>query len=63
MRACKRTAHAHRSSVVALALGIAEMVKFPIVRVVAPPLSAVLGPELKHWVPTIITTVINFLGA
>ena len=49
--------------VVALALGIAEMVKFPIVRVVAPPLSAVLGPELKHWVPTIITTVINFLGA
>ena len=48
--------------VVALALGIAEMVKFPIVRVAAPPLAAVLGPELKHWVPTIITTVINFLG-
>lgn len=48
--------------VAALALGIAEMVKFPVVRFVSPPLSAALGPELKHWVPTLITTTINIVA-
>tara|TARA_B110001452_G_scaffold245142_1_gene229615 strand:+ start:941 stop:1546 length:606 start_codon:yes stop_codon:yes gene_type:complete len=47
--------------VTALALGIAEMVKFPIVRVAGPPLSSLLGPERKHWVMTIITVVLNVL--
>lgn len=47
--------------VTAMALGIAEMIKFPIVRVAGPPLSALLGPERKHWVMTIITVVLNLL--
>ena len=45
--------------VAALALGIAEMVKLRAVKLLAPPLSSALGAELKHWVPTLITTAIN----
>ena len=48
--------------VAALALGIAEMVKLPAVRVIAPPLSALLGKDLAHWVPTLITTTINIIA-
>ena len=48
--------------VAALALGIAEMVKFPVVRVASPPLAGLLGPELKHWVPTLLTTTINVVA-
>jgi len=38
----------------ALAVGIVEMVKFPIMRVTAPPLALALGDELKHWTETLI---------
>merc|ERR1712167_370996 len=39
---------------VALALGIADMLKFFFVRTLGPVLAFALGPDLKHWVHPII---------
>ena len=46
----------------AIALGIAEMVKFPIVRALGPLLAAGLGKDLQHWGNTIVDTSINFIA-
>jgi len=43
----------------AYALAIAEMVKFPITRVVAPPLAYALGPSLVNWVDVIIDSTLK----
>jgi hypothetical protein len=45
----------------ALALGMAETIKFPAIRVLTPILVTVLGKELTHWVDTIINTTINLV--
>jgi len=34
----------------------------PQTRWLAPPLSSALGPELRHWVPTLITTAVNIVA-
>jgi len=47
---------------VALALGIADVLKFPTVLVFAPPLTLALGPDLKHWVDTIIDTTLKIVA-
>jgi len=41
---------------VALALAIADMLCNVLVKFIAPPLAMLLGPELKHWAPTMIET-------
>jgi len=46
----------------AIALGIAEMVKFPFVRAVSPLLAKALGKDLQHWAETILDTLINFIA-
>lgn len=56
------TTHASRCASQAIALGIAEMVKFPVVRLFSPLLSHVLGKDLQHWADTIIDTTINFIA-
>jgi len=45
----------------ALALGICEMVKFPIVRYLAAPISWLLGPDRKHWTLTIIDVTLKVI--
>merc|ERR1711874_959223 len=45
----------------ALALGVASLVEFPLIRIVGPPLSEVLGPDLKHWTHTIITSSLRIV--
>lgn len=47
---------------VALALGIADVLKFPAVLVFAPPLALALGTDLKHWVDTIIDTTLKIVA-
>lgn len=44
---------------IAIALGIAEMLELPIVRFVGPYLAYAMGPELNHWVHTIISTTVK----
>ena len=48
--------------VAALALGIADMVKFRMLKWLAPPLCQLMGPELRHWVPTLISTGVNIVA-
>eukprot|EP00435_Cladocopium_sp_Y103_P057668 s912_g19.t4 len=43
----------------AYALAISEMVKFPVTRVVAPPLAYGLGPNLVNWVDVIIDSTLK----
>lgn len=43
----------------ALALGMAETVKFPIVRLLTPLMMAALGPDLHRWVDTLLDTAIK----
>lgn len=47
---------------VALALGIAEMLKFPVLRCMAPILAWALGPELRHWIDTIVDTFVKLVA-
>lgn len=47
---------------IALALGTADILKFPAVIVFAPPLTLALGPDLKHWVDTIIDTSLKIIA-
>merc|ERR1719394_1845477 len=44
---------------VALALGVAEMLVVPVSKISGPPLALIMGPDLIHWVPTIIDTAIK----
>jgi hypothetical protein len=46
----------------AIALALAEMIKMPIMRVVSPLMGMALGPDLKHWVDTIVDSTINILA-
>jgi len=46
----------------ALALGIAEMVEFPVMRVCAPPLKLALGDKLAHWTETIVDSAIKLVA-
>jgi len=46
----------------AIALGIVEVVQFPPSRVLAPLLAQALGPDLKHWVETLLDTAIKFVA-
>jgi len=45
----------------AFALGIAEMAKFPLIRVLSVPLTAALGEKLQHWTQTIIETGLTLI--
>jgi len=47
---------------VAIALGIANMLSLPITRIVGPLLCTIMGPDLNHWVPTIIDTTVKFIA-
>ena len=46
----------------AFALGIVEMIKFPLIRYLAPLLAAALGENIKHWTQTIIETGVTFIA-
>ena len=46
----------------ALALGIVETVQLPIVRALAPAFAALLGPELSHWVETVMDVLIKLVA-
>ena len=48
--------------VTAMALGIAEVVSTPLLKILSPPLQEAIGADLKHWVPTLITTTINIIA-
>jgi len=50
------------AATVAIAVGIAEMVKLPFASVLVPVLSNILGQNLKHWASTIIDTVVNIIA-
>lgn len=47
---------------VAIALGVAGMLALPAARVVGPLLAGVLGKDLNHWVPTIISVTIKIIA-
>eukprot|EP00928_Gymnodinium_smaydae_P044389 TRINITY_DN29615_c0_g1_i1.p2 TRINITY_DN29615_c0_g1~~TRINITY_DN29615_c0_g1_i1.p2 ORF type:complete len:388 (-),score=102.35 TRINITY_DN29615_c0_g1_i1:229-1347(-) len=47
---------------IAIALGVCELIKFPVVRVFAPVLTYLMGPDLKHWVNTTIDVSIKFFA-
>jgi len=46
----------------ALALGLVEMAKVPVTRLVAEPLSMLLGDNLKHWAKTIIESSLSIIA-
>lgn len=46
----------------AFALGIVEMVKFPLIRILAPMLTAALGEKLAHWSQTLIETALTLFA-
>merc|ERR1712039_148250 len=46
---------------IALALGVADMIAFPIARCIAPALIHVLGPNLNHWTNTIIDSTVKII--
>jgi hypothetical protein len=46
---------------VAIALGLADMISLPVTRVLGYPIAMMMGEDLKHWVPTIITTIIKII--
>jgi hypothetical protein len=46
----------------ALALSIVDMSRFTIMRIFAGPLMHALGPDLKHWAETIVSTTISFVA-
>lgn len=46
---------------VALALGIVELCKFPVLRLLVPIVAWALGEELKHWVETIIDSALKIV--
>ena len=46
----------------AFALGIVEMAKFPIIRVLSPLVVAALGEDLAHWTRTLIETSLTFIA-
>mmetsp|Transcript_532 Transcript_532/g.1461 ORF Transcript_532/g.1461 Transcript_532/m.1461 type:complete len:371 (-) Transcript_532:441-1553(-) len=46
----------------AIALGIVEVVQFPITRALAPFLAQALGPDLKHWVETVLDTAVKLVA-
>jgi hypothetical protein len=46
----------------ALALGIVEVIKLPVVRLTGPLVSSLIGPKLIHWTDTIIDTTISFIA-
>lgn len=48
--------------VVALSLGLAEIVRLPATKVLAPIAVALLGRELAHWATTLVNTLINLLA-
>eukprot|EP00443_Scrippsiella_acuminata_P007667 CAMPEP_0115261442 /NCGR_PEP_ID=MMETSP0270-20121206/48860_1 /TAXON_ID=71861 /ORGANISM="Scrippsiella trochoidea, Strain CCMP3099" /LENGTH=507 /DNA_ID=CAMNT_0002677319 /DNA_START=14 /DNA_END=1537 /DNA_ORIENTATION=+ len=47
---------------VAVALGIANMLTLPATRALGPVLTSLMGPDLRHWVPTIIDTTIKIIA-
>lgn len=47
---------------VAVALGIASQLTLPITRLAGPPLASITGPDLAHWVPAFIDTVLKFVA-
>lgn len=46
----------------ALALGIVETVELPLCRLLVPPVAAVLGKELSHWVETLVDSGIKLVA-
>ena len=46
----------------AFALGIVEMVKFPMIRLLSPMLASALGENVAHWTQTIIETTLTFIA-
>lgn len=46
----------------AFALGIVEMAKFPVIRILSPMLAPALGEEMMHWTQTIIETSLTFIA-
>jgi len=46
----------------AFALGIVEMAKFPIIRIVSPTVAATLGADLAHWTQSIIESSLTFVA-
>lgn len=47
---------------VALALGIADMIQLPFVRVLGPLLALIMGKDLNHWVAPIISTSVKIIA-
>jgi len=46
----------------AMALGVVDMIKFPVTRLLSPPLVVALGEENKHWVPTILESGLSLFA-
>jgi len=46
---------------VAIALGVADIIRLPATRLFAPLIAVCLGSKLRHWAPTIVSSVINLL--
>ena len=46
----------------AFALGIVEMAKFPIIRILGPMVAATLGEDLAHWTQTLVETALTFFA-
>merc|ERR1719387_3079206 len=47
---------------VAIALGLADMIAFPITRIFGKWIAMCMGDDLKHWVPTIVATFIKIIA-
>ena len=46
----------------AMAMGIIEVVEYPIIRVLAPPFTSLLGPKLQHWSETLLDSGIKLIA-
>jgi len=46
----------------AFALGIVEMAKFPIIRILSPTVAATLGKDLAHWTQTLVESTLTFVA-
>eukprot|EP00405_Crypthecodinium_cohnii_P008105 CAMPEP_0206423156 /NCGR_PEP_ID=MMETSP0324_2-20121206/2523_1 /ASSEMBLY_ACC=CAM_ASM_000836 /TAXON_ID=2866 /ORGANISM="Crypthecodinium cohnii, Strain Seligo" /LENGTH=467 /DNA_ID=CAMNT_0053887683 /DNA_START=54 /DNA_END=1457 /DNA_ORIENTATION=- len=47
---------------VAIALGIANLLTSPAIRIIGTPMAMVMGKDLAHWVPAIIDTLIKIIA-
>jgi len=47
---------------VAIALGVADLIHLPLVRLLGPLLAMAMGKDIQHWIPAIIGTIVKIIA-